>query len=88
MKTILFLLKKIIIIEIMLIILSLISQFFQLEIPIVSNIIYIGLKYITPLAIISLVLYIILSILNKKTIEIALGVILGGMILFHLIKRL
>ena len=87
MKTIRFLLQKILIVEVMLIILLFAHQLFQLEIPIFATIIHTGLKYLTPIAIISAILYIILSILSTKFIEIAFGIILGGIILFYFIKR-
>ena len=83
MKTLRFILQKIVIIEVMLIILYFACSFFEINIPIANLIINTGLKYLTPVAIVSLVLYIILSLLSFKIIEIALGVVLGGVILYY-----
>lgn len=87
MKTIKFILQKIVIVEVMLIILYLACNFFGVSIPIVSTIISYGLKYLTPIAIISLVGYIILSLLSFKIVEIALGIVLGGIILYYLFNH-
>ena len=84
MEFIKFILKKIIIVEIMLIILSFACSFFGVSIGIVDLIINTGLTYLTPLAVISLVLYIIFSLLTSKIIETVIGVILGGIILYYL----
>ena len=84
MKTIRFLLQKIIIIEVMLIILFIAQQTFQINIPIISTIIYTGLKYLTPISIAALILYVVLSILSTKIVEIALGIVLGIIILYYL----
>lgn len=83
MKLIRFILQKIIIIEVMLIILFFVKNLFEVSIPVVDTIINLGLLYITPVSIIALILYIILSILSFKIIEIALGVALGGLILYY-----
>lgn len=86
MKTLKFILQKIIIVEVMLIILYFVCNYFDVSIPVVSTIITYGLKYLTPVAIISLIGYIILCLLNFKIVEIALGIVLGGIILYYLFK--
>ncbi len=84
MKIVRFLTEKIIIIELMLFILFFAKSLFAISIPIVDLIINKGLQYLTPIAIISLIVYIILSLLSSKLIETALGVVLGGLILYYL----
>ena len=84
MKIVRFLAEKIIIIELMLFILFFAKSLFTISIPIVDLIINKGLQYLTPIAIISLIVYIILSLLSSKLIETALGVVLGGLILYYL----
>lgn len=86
MKTLKFILQKIIIVEVMLIILYFVCNYFDVSIPVISTIITYGLKYLTPVAIISLIGYIILCLLNFKIVEIALGIVLGGIILYYLFK--
>ena len=83
MKTLKFILQKILIIEVMLIILFFAQNLFNVSIPVVSSIINTGLTYLTPIAIIALILYIILSLLSFKIVEIALGIFLGGLILYY-----
>lgn len=87
MKTIKFILQKILIVEVMLIILSLVCNWFNVSIPIVDLIINTGLTYLTPVAVISLVLYIILSLLSLKIVEIAIGIVLGGILLYYIFNR-
>lgn len=87
MKTLKFIAQKIVIVEVMLIILFFAKSLFGISIPIVDSIISIGLLYLTPISIIALVLYIILSLLSFKIIEIALGVVLGGIILYYIFNR-
>ena len=87
MKPIKFILQKIVIVEVMLIILFVAKDFFGVSIPIVDLIIGTGLTYLTPVAVISLIVYIILSLLSFKIIEIALGIVLGGIILCYISNR-
>ena len=84
MKTLKFLAQKIVIIEVMLIILFFICNLFNINIDILNSIINTCLIYLTPISIIALILYIILSILTSKIIETAIGVALGGLILYYL----
>lgn len=84
MKTLKFLAQKIVIIEVMLIILYFACSLFNVNIDIFNNIINAALIYLTPISIIALILYIILSILSSKIIETALGVAIGGLILYYL----
>jgi len=88
MKTIKFILHKIIIIEIMLIILHFAYKIFGISIPVINLIITTGLKYLTPISIISLIGWIIISLLNFKIIEIILGIILGIIILYYIFYKL
>lgn len=84
MKTLKFLAQKIVIIEIMLIILFFACTLFNVNIDILNSIISTSLIYLTPISVIALILYIILSILTSKIIETAIGVALGGLILYYL----
>lgn len=84
MKTIKFILQKIIIIEVMLIILFLACNLFKISIPVIDLIINTSLIYLTPIAVISLVLYIILSLLSTKIIEIIISIVLTIIILYYL----
>lgn len=84
MQTIKFILQKIIIIEVMLIVLLFATNLFGISIPILDTILNTSLTYLTPISIISLVLYIILSLLSLKIVEIAIGVVLGGLILYYI----
>lgn len=86
MKFIHFLLQKIVIVEVMLIILFCVESLFEINIPIVSLIIDTGLYYLTPISVIAFILYIIVSLLSSKIIETALGVVLGGVILYYLFQ--
>ena len=87
MKTLKFILQKIVILEVMLIILYFAYNLFNLSIPIVNTILTVGLTYLTPVAIISLIGYIILCLLSFKIVEIALGIVLGGIILYYIFNR-
>ncbi|MBQ8681733.1 MAG: hypothetical protein IJ509_02355 [Bacilli bacterium] len=84
MKTIRFILQKIIIVETMLIILYFACSLFGVNIEIFNLIINTGLKYLTPISVIALILYIILSLLSSKIVETIIGVVLGGIILYYL----
>lgn len=88
MKTIKFIAQKIVIIEVMLIILYFACTLFSVNIGIINTIINTSLIYLTPISVVALILYLILSILSSKIIETALGVALGGLILFYLINYL
>lgn len=87
MKTIKFILQKIIIVEVMLIILLFIKNIFSVSMPIIDLIIGTSLTYLTPIAIISLIGYIILCLFNFKIVEIALGIVLGGTILYYIFNH-
>lgn len=84
MKLIKFIFQKIITIEIMLIILYFACSLFGINIQLFNLIINTGLKYLTPLSVIALIGYIILSILTSKIIESIIGIVLGGIILYYL----
>lgn len=87
MKMLRFIAQKIVIAEIMLIILFFAMNLFEVSIPYIETIIPIGLMYLTPVAIVALVLYIILSLLSSKIIETAIGVVLGGLILYYILNH-
>ena len=86
MKTIKFILKKIIIIEVILVILFLASNLFGVNIPIINPLINTILYYFTPISVISLVIYLILSLLSIKLIEILISIVLGSIIIYYLIN--
>lgn len=88
MKTIRFILQKIVIVEVMLLLLFFAKELFQVSIPVVDVIISTGLKILTPIAGISLVLYIILSIFSFQFIEFVFEVIVLGVILYYLFRYL
>ena len=75
MKTINFIMQKILIIEIILIILFFAQTLFGVNIPIVSSFIIMALKYVTPVSVIALILYIISSLISFKVVEIIIGVV-------------
>ena len=82
MKLLIFLTEKVVIIEVMLIILNMALFYFGITLPLIT----IFLIFLTPIAIISFILYIILSLLNTKLFQTTLGIVLGGIILYYLIK--
>jgi len=84
MKTIKFILKKIITVEIMLLILYFAKELFHVDISIFNLITEAGLYYLTPVAIASLLLYIIFSIFTFKTLGIIITFILAGIVLYFI----
>lgn len=84
MGTIRFMLGKVVIVEVMLIILYFATITFNVHISIVDLIITTCLKYLTPVAVVCFIPYIILSILGNRIVEIIIGVVLGGLILYYL----
>lgn len=72
----------------MLIILTLAMQFFSINIPSILKLLTTSLNYLTPISLISLILYIILSLLTSTLIEVALGIVLGGIILYYLLTNI
>ena len=85
MKTLKFILEKIIIIEVMLIILYIACQTFSIDIEIINLIINTGLIYLTPIAIFSLIGYLILSLLTSKIIGTILSIVVSILIAYYLI---
>ena len=65
MKTIKFILGKIVIVEVMLMILYFATLTFNVHISLIDNIISVSLKYLTPVAILAIIPYIILSLLDN-----------------------
>lgn len=88
MSTVRFILGKIVIVEVMLIVLYFATVTFNIHINIVDLIITTGLKYLTPIAVIAFIPYIILSILGERVVEIIVGVVLGGLILYYIFNYL
>lgn len=86
MKTIRLILGKIVIVEVMLLILYFATVTFNIHISIIDLIITISLKYLTPVAIICLAPYIILSLFNDRIIDVIVGVVIGGLILYYIFK--
>lgn len=86
MKTLKFILQKVVIVEVMLIIIYFAKTYFGVNIDIINLIVDTSLKYLTPVAFISLIGYFILSILSNRIIEIILGIVLGGLILSFILK--
>ena len=84
MSTLKFIIKKIIIVEIMMIILLISYTIFNLNIPLIYTFLTTALKYLTPISILSLIPYIFLSILDNQITSTALGIVLGGIILYYL----
>lgn len=84
MKFLKFIMQKIVIVEVMLIILYFACQFFGVNIEIFNLIINTMLKYLTPISVFALVGYVILSLLTNKIVEVIIGVVVGGVILYYL----
>lgn len=84
MKFIKFILQKIIIVEVMLLILYFAQSYFGVNIDIVNYIVDNGLDILTPIALFSVIPYIILCILSNSIVEIILGVVIGGVILHYM----
>ena len=82
MKLLMFLAEKVVIIEVMLIILNICLLYFGITLPLLTTF----LILLTPISVIALIIYIILALLNTRIIQTALGVLLGGIILYYLIK--
>ena len=82
MKLLTFLAEKIVVIEVMLIILNIALLYFGILVPLLAT----CLIFLTPIAIIAFILYIILSLLNSQIVQTALGIVLGGIILYYLYK--
>ena len=82
MKLLQFLAEKVVIVEVMLIILNVSMLYFSLSLPLLTTF----LVFLTPIAVIAFILYIILALLNSRLVQTALGVVLGGIILYYLFK--
>ena len=82
MKLLGFLAEKVVIVAVMLIILNIAMIYFGIVFPILTTF----LIFLTPISIIAFILYIIFSLLNTKIVQTALGIVLGGVILYYLFK--
>ena len=82
MKLLQFLTEKVVIVEVMLIILNVSMLYFGLSLPLLTTF----LVFLTPIAVIALILYVVFALLNSRLVQTALGVVLGGIILYYLIK--
>lgn len=72
----------------MLIVLYFAYNLFNVDVDIFNMIITTGLKYLTPVAVVSLVLFIIFSLMTSKIVETIIGVIVGGLILYFIFTYL
>lgn len=88
MKTLKFILGKIVIVEVMLIILYFATITFNVHIALVDTVISVCLKYLTPVAILAIIPYIILSILDNRFMETVVAVVVGILIAYYLFKIL
>lgn len=86
MKLIRFILEKILIVEVMLLVLYFAKTFFNIDISIVNLIVDNGLKYLTPISVPALILYFLTYLLDTKIIKIAIGIAIGGILLYYLIR--
>ncbi len=82
MKLLQFLAEKVVIVEVMLIILNVGLLYCGITLPILATF----LVVLTPIAVFSFIIYIILALLNSRLVQTALGVVLGGIILYYLFK--
>ena len=83
MKFIQFILKKIIIVELMLVMLVGCIQLFSLNIPRIYSILITVLHFLTPISLFSLIGYVILCFFTKNFIEILLTIGISGLILYY-----
>lgn len=88
MKTIKFILGKIVIVEVMLIILYFATLTFNVHISLIDNVISVSLKYLTPVAILAIIPYVILSILDNRFVETIVAVVIGILIAYYLLGKL
>lgn len=88
MKTIKFILGKIVIVEVMLIILYFATLTFNVHISLIDNIISVSLKYLTPVAILAIIPYIILSLLDNRFVETVVAIVVGVLIAYYLLGKL
>lgn len=88
MKTIKFILGKIVIVEVMLIILYFATFTFNVHISLIDDIISLGLKYLTPVAVLAIIPYIILSLLDNRFVETVVAVVIGILIAYYLLGKL
>ena len=86
MKTIKFILAKIVIVEVMLLVLYFAISLFNINIEPVLIIITTSLKYLTPIAIPCVIPYIMFSILDNRITDIIIGVVVGGLILYYILR--
>lgn len=84
MSTIRFILNKILLVEVFLIVLFLANNMLGITIPVVSTIVDVLLVQLTPIAVISLVAYIVLCLISFKIAEIVFGIFLGIVILYYI----
>ena len=82
MKLLQFLAEKVVVVEVMLIILNVSMLYFGLSLPLLTTF----LVFLTPIAVIALILYVVFALLNSRLVQTALGVVLGGIILYYLFR--
>lgn len=88
MKTIKFILGKIVIVEVMLIILYFATLTFNVHISLIDDVISLGLKYLTPVAVLAIIPYIILSLLDNRFVETVVAIVVGVLIAYYLLGKL
>ena len=81
MRLLQFLAEKVVIVEVMLIILHIAMIYFGLSIPLLTTF----LLFLTPVSVVAFLLWIVFSLLNTRIVQTALGIVLGGIILYYLI---
>ena len=88
MKTIKFILGKIVIVEVMSIILYFATLTFNVHISLIDDVISLGLKYLTPVAVLAIIPYIILSLLDNRFVETVVAIVVGVLIAYYLLGKL
>ena len=72
----------------MLIILYFATLTFNVHITLIDNIISVSLKYLTPVAVLAIIPYIILSLLDNRFVETIVAVVIGILIAYYLLGKL
>jgi len=75
-----FLSEKIVIVEVMLLLLHFIGNYFEVEIPYLTSFLDTALVFLTPIAIVALIVFIVFSILDHKLIKILIIIVLAILI--------
>ena len=84
MSFIRFILAKIVIVEVMLLILLFAMNLFGISIEPITTILTTVVKYLTPIAVICLIPYLILSLFSTKILDVITAIIVGGIIVYYI----